>query len=470
MHAEWWGARGDGVTDSAVAITRAVKSGLPPNDAMTVQLNGGIFLVGSAITPPVNEFVGWTIQGVGRLGTTLTRTAGYVGPLISVGTSEVATRVTRIKTLGLNCLDRAAGTTGIRFISSPWAIVEDVDISNCEYGIHQTGGTAMLYRDVFLNENTRSLQIDNQFDKATVDTKLQHVHSKKARLYDLNIDGSFSTALVREINIYGLITDGLVPGQTGRTCLRIHGAERIRIYGPHLEECDPFMTVSDDPEEGGTGHILLYGGQFGDLHPGNAGVGIVWNTLNPLEEGSHEGGLGSVLEGLRVKQGTSTFESDYMIALRNSTFNTAPTGAGFVMRSNSSAIDDAYLRDLTIPSWTVFRADKDQPTHNTRFQRRIATETTTATTANSVISLGGGVDATMTIQATVVGKRTTNGDQAAYTVLCLFKTNAATTTTTVIGSSITPVLESAGAVGWDVTCNGTTGAARRRLWTNPGGS
>ena len=60
--------------------------------------------------------------------------------------------MTRIKSLGIDCLDRATGTKGIRFVSSPWAIVDDVQISNCEYGIHQSGGVSMLYRDVFIQD------------------------------------------------------------------------------------------------------------------------------------------------------------------------------------------------------------------------------------------------------------------------------------------------------------------------------
>ena len=86
VHAEWWGAKGDNATDSAVAITQALHSGPTNDEAMTVLLQGGTYLIGSAIAPPFGTFVGWTLQGLGRLATLLSRTAGYTGPIISVGT------------------------------------------------------------------------------------------------------------------------------------------------------------------------------------------------------------------------------------------------------------------------------------------------------------------------------------------------------------------------------------------------
>ena len=58
-------------------LSGPVNSGINP--AMTVQLQGGTFLIGSAITPPVNDFVGWTLQGMGRIATTLQRTPGFTG-------------------------------------------------------------------------------------------------------------------------------------------------------------------------------------------------------------------------------------------------------------------------------------------------------------------------------------------------------------------------------------------------------
>ena len=50
----------------------------------------------------------------------------------------------------------------------------------------------------------------------------------------------------------------------------------------------------------------------------------------------------------------------------------------------------------------------------------------------------------------------TNATQAAYRVLCLFATNADASVTTLVSSSVTP-LETAGATGWDVTCQGNSG-------------
>ena len=313
------------------------------------------------------------------------------------------------------------------------------------------------------------MQIDNQQDKSSVDTKLQHVHIKRARVYGLNIDGSFSSQLVREINIYGLITDGNVEGNTGRVCLRIHDAERIRIYGPHLEECDPFLTVTDlpeqdppianDPGEGITGYILLYGGQFGDLHPGSAGVAIQWETTSAL--GNTDNGIGSMLEGLRVKQGTSTFESDYVVALRNSTFPPVapPTGKGFVLRSNSGALDDAYSRDDAMASWTTFRGDKLLPTHKIRYQRRLVTESVQSVNHVPLLSVDPGQNATLSIAAIVTGKRVNNNDQGTYRVLCLFRSNADASSATVLGTpSIEPVVSGPAAAVWNVNCEGTTGA------------
>ena len=470
VRGEWWGARGDGVTDSAVAITNALNSGPTANEAMTVQLQGGTFLLGSAILPPASDFVGWTLQGIGRLATVLRRTAGYTGPLIEVGRpNEAPTRVTRIKALGLDCLDRAVGTKGIRFLSAPWSIVEDVAIANCEYGIHQSGCLSMLYRDVFVEDAVIGIQVDNQQDRSVVDTKFEHVHVKKARQYSVNIDGSYSAQLVREITLSGLITDGGVTGATGPTCLRIHDAERIRMYGIHLEECNPFLSVTDlplqeppvagDPGEGITGYIQIYGAQLGDFHEGHSGVAIVWNTLSAEDfTGNAEGGIGSVIEGLRVKSGTSSFFSDYTIAIRNTDFPrlSPPTGEGFILRNNSEAMDAAYSRDVTQESWTIFRSDKLQTTHNTRYQERFSTENTVDANAMAVISVNGGQDSTHAFDTFVVGKRTDNTDQAAFRAFCLFKTNADVSLTTLIAESITPVpgLASAGAAGWTVTCSG----------------
>ena len=306
-----------------------------------------------------------------------------------------------------------------------------------------------------------------------MDTKFEHVHVKKARQYSVNIDGSYSAQLVREITISGLITDGGVTGATGPTCLRIHDAERIRMYGIHLEECNPFLSVTDlaeqeppvagDPGQGLTGYIQIYGAQLGDFHEGHSGVAIVWNTQNSETfEGNAEGGIGSVVEGLRVKVGTSSFFSDYTIALRNTDFPrlSPPTGTGFILRNNSESMDAAYSRDVTQESWTLFRTDKLQTTHNTRYQARFSTENTSDLTTMAVISVNGGQDSTHAFDSFVVGKRTDNADQAAFRAFCLFKTNADVSVTTLIAESITPVpgLASAGAAGWTVTCSGGTGA------------
>ena len=327
----------------------------------------------------------------------------------------------------------------------------------------------MLYRDVFVEDAVIGIQVDNQEDRSVVDTKFEHVHVKKARQYSVNIDGSYSAQLVREITISGLITDGGVNGTTGPTCLRIHDAERIRMYGIHLEECNPFLSVTDlpqeeppvagDPGQGITGYIQIYGAQLGDFHEGHSDVAIVWNTLSAETfKGNAEGGIGSVIEGLRVKVGTSSFFSDYTIALRNTDFPrlSPPTGTGFILRNNSEAMDAAYSRDVSQESWTLFRSDKLQTTHNTRYQERFSTENTVDANAMAVISANGGQDSTHAFDTFVVGKRTDNTDQAAFRAFCLFKTNADVSLTTLIAESITPVpgLASAGAAGWTVTCSG----------------
>ena len=286
VHAEWWGAKGDSATDSAVAITQALKSGPNFKQAMTVQLQGGTFLVGSAITPPAGEFVGWTLQGLGRRATELHRTSGYTGTLINMGseTAAAATRVTRVKSLLIDCMTPVTGSIGIRLYAAHWALIEDVEVRQCEYGIRQSGGTSTTYRDVMLDLNTRGLQIDNFNGTSVVDAKLENVHARQSSLYGLNIDGSMSTTIVREVSLYNFIADRAVTGG-GNTCLRIHGAERIRMYGIHLEECDPFLSVTDTPTSR-VAHVQIYGGQLGDLNPTTAGVGFSGTpTKTPLGKG-----------------------------------------------------------------------------------------------------------------------------------------------------------------------------------------
>ena len=480
VHAEWWGAKGDGVTDSAVAITRALNSGKltanenTPGMAMTVQLQGGVFLLGSAITPPINGFVGWTLQGMGQLGTILRRTTGFIGTMILIGNNEEATRITRLKQFTVDCLDRPVGSTGIRLAQAPWAIIEDVNVKRCQYGIHQSGAISQVYRDVMIDACTICMQLDNSGDKSIVNVKLDGVHARQCYEVALNIDGSFSMEKVREINVYSFLTDRAVPGG-GNTCIRIKSAERLRFYGTHLEQCDPFLQVRDSRVPAGcaplsntppkceakiTTNILFYGAAFGDLNDvpneatGSSHVAIDWLTV---EEGNGEG---SVLEGIRIKEGTSSFTSDYIIALRNLSFPNEgmPTGSGYVLRTNTDLLDDQYIRNQEMDSWTIFRADKIKPTHNTRLQRRFATEDTNDLNTVSIITVGSAPNSTTAFDAMVVGKRTNNADQATYRVHCLFSTNADASVTTLLSSTITP-LESAGAAAWDVTCSGFDGPA-----------
>ena len=511
VHAEWWGAKGDGNTDSSRAIHQALHSGIGTqedpdltNFAMTVQLQGGKFLIGSSIVPPVNDFVGWTLQGMGRIATTLERTPAFTGTMIDIGTNIAGTRITRVRGLRIDCIDRPALSKGIRLIQAPWTTVEEVDIKRCDIGIHQSGGIGQSYRHVFVDACNTCLLFDNLEEKSIVDVSLERVHARQCLLYALKIDGSDNSQLVREINLYGFVTDRGVEGGNN-TCVRIHGAERIRFYGSHLEQCQPFFHVTDTPLKQ-TSHILMYGGVLGDLNEGNtcqdcrntcdvtpacdviascgtacAGTcrmcrqqcaldlgppacdeavacatpcrAILWDTPNK------DGGVASVLEGMDIKEGLSSFVSEFKIPIRNSKFPSdgRPTGNGFVLHNNTDVLDDAYSRDMTAGNWVLFRADKLMPTHNMRYQRRLATLDTTDATDQVMVNLNTGPNSSHIFNATVIGKRTDNSTQGAYEVHCLFSTNADASVSTLVSAEVTP-LEGAGATGWDVTCVGTPGA------------
>ena len=180
---------------------------------------------------------------------------------------------------------------------------------------------------------------------------------------------------------------------------------------------------------------------------------ILWDTPNK------DGGVASVLEGMDIKEGLSSFTSQFKIPIRNSKFPSdgTPTGGGFVLHNNTDVVDDAYSRDMTAGNWVLFRADKRMTTHNMRYQRRLATLDTTDATDQVMVNLNTGPNSSHTFEATVIGKRTNNATQAAYRLYCLFSTNADASVTTLVSSSITP-LEPAGATGWDVTCTGGEGA------------
>ena len=116
---------------------------------------------------------------------------------------------------------------------------------------------------MFVDDCNICLQFDNLEEKSIVDVGLDRVHARQCVSYGLNIDGSDNSQLVREINLYGFVTDRAVDSGNN-TCVRINGAERIRFYGAHLEQCQPFFHVTDTPLKQ-TSHILMYGGVLGDL-------------------------------------------------------------------------------------------------------------------------------------------------------------------------------------------------------------
>ena len=465
VRAEWWGARGDGLTPSAAAITQALNAGT----SMVVTLSGGTFLLEASILPPTSGLQGWTLRGISRVGTTLARAPALLGPMIHIPLLASPTRMSRLSDFSMTCLDTAVGTTGIRLVAAPSTLIQDVAIRRCEYGIHQSGGTSLHYRDIFLEANTRGFQLDNQENRSSVDTILTSVHARASTLYGFNFDASFGPELLREISLYNIVTDGQIPGG-GNTCVRLHGIEHVRAFGAHLEACDPFLEVTEPPD-GNTTHVLLYGTHLGnianeppvgqadcdddatpavDMSLCNNGQAIVWTT-----PGSR-GGTGSVIEGLRVKDGTSHFTSTFMVPIRNSTFSDTagvPTGDGFVLRTSSEQVDTLYARDQTIDTWRLFRAEKLVDTHPARLQQFFATETTTLS-GTSLLAIAGTSNGTMAIDATVVARRGDGEGQAAWRVLCLFHTNISTDNAVLVQHAIAPTLASTTAAGWRVTCQG----------------
>ena len=456
VSAAWWGAM------PGVASAAAIESALKANPTkMHVLLDEGTYILEQAVLFPTGLNLDTGLSGKGSRKTILQRDPAYTGILLQIGVSlnpVTPTRVYHLRSFGLDGLDKAVGTIGLRGYRIGEGEIEDVYVTRCEKAIWNSGGSHNLFHRSRLEGNTTGLIIDNN---DAVSPTFYVVEDCWFRTNDthLHIDGNaHPTRLSRNFSFRHTAFENhsLVSGAD--LAIRITQAQQVVFDGCWFE--------------GNSRHVLLEGGDaakvlsflvwrncnFGDLNP-NA---IPGTTAFQADGAGSSDGLGCLIYSCRIGEGEYQFNQTIRFGIQEvGLFGTAVlTGNAWYAVTANDTESTTYSERESKTNWSMQRVNKDDGTTTSRRNDVLSTASTTDATQTTitqrVINDGG----TALVIASVVAKSVDNTINAGYLVAGLF-VNAGGTVS-LIGSvaDVIPPIENA--AGMAFTLDASTNTVRAR--------
>jgi hypothetical protein len=454
--AEWWGARADGTTDSAAAITKALNAAA---EEMPILLQGGTYKAGSAITPPVGATVGWALVGQGMNATLIQRTTGYTGIILELddGTVDVAGQF-HLADLRLDGIDRTAGVVGIHGEVTNYFDCARVRVTNCATGIEINGTSGATFRQCFVQDNTIGYHFHNAGSRAVSVALISGGRLSANRQKDIYLDGTqTSGTLVREVTIAHVAIDN--SAHNGRINLHINRAERILVDGVHFEGGDPHLKVDGGHSNNKVRNVVLRNCRFGGLasSPTQANT-ITWNAT------ASEEGEGCRLYDCSFSDGALSIASADVVLVVSPTRLGATFPAGdYALLESGASTPDVRTIPASAGNTRIVDLTKAASVATRQMLEFLANVETTdgSNTALWTLTLATGTVAF--ISAHVVAQQDDGSDHAGY-FLSTTVANIAGTATEIGESAIHTAHESAGAASWGMAA--TPSGAQARLICN----
>lgn len=248
FYPQWWGAKGNGVTDDTTAIQKSINTAM--DAALTVYLPDGIFLTSSTLTidnttspyfsdPRKINFVGagqnqTTIRFTGT-GSALKLIGGKTGEYNSFMTYQ---QIEDIRFLGVN----TTGNNGITIDTCSFLHIQHVEIQGFDYGFDATDMDNSSFTKCIIHYNNYGIKMQERIPR----NPLSSTRPNNINFYDCQLGGNMNWGGLiiggSNVNFFGGDVQGNGIGGTDATKwglmfldMSVQGAVACNLYGVFFE-------------------------------------------------------------------------------------------------------------------------------------------------------------------------------------------------------------------------------------------